>query len=74
MSPDDEVDLFERFFIGLYEHQGGKKGDLAFVDVMSPPPRNRRPTSSETLTLQDVLAEIRTTYDARNNPPFVWAL
>ena len=72
-DPDDQPDLFERFFIGLYEHEGSKRGELRLFDVMCPPPRNRRPQSHETLALEDVLAEIRITYDSRNNPPFEWA-
>lgn len=68
------VDLFERFFVGLYEHQGPDRGDVVFYDVMrNRPPRDRRPTADEVLTFDEVLDEIRMTYDARNNPPFEWA-
>jgi hypothetical protein len=72
-EPDDDPDLFEAFFIGLYEHDGESRGDVLFFDVTSPPPRNRRPGKDEGLTLDQVIARIRTIYDARNNPPFEWS-
>jgi len=68
------LDLFERFFVGIYEHQEAERGHVVFYDVMRPrPPRNRRPYSDEVLTLKQVLDEIRVSYDERNNPPFEWA-
>ena len=71
---DDPVDLFERFFVGLYSWEGKERGDLRLYYVMRQrPPRSRRPTKDETLSLAEVLDEIRAAYDARNNPPFEWA-
>jgi hypothetical protein len=40
---------------------------------MKAPPRGGRPASSDVLELEEVIAEIVRTYDARNNPPFTWA-
>lgn len=69
--PEDPADLFERFFIGLHEADGATRGHLVFYDVARDrPPRNRRPVSKETLSLPEVLEQIRKTYDDRNNPPF----
>jgi hypothetical protein len=68
------LDLFERFFVGIYERQEPERGRVVFYDVMrNRPPRDRRPHPDEVLTLEQVLDEIRATYDERNNPPFEWA-
>jgi hypothetical protein len=72
-SHDDEPDMFERFFVGLYDHDGPTRGELRFFDVMAAPPRARRPRPDETFGLSDVATQIRATYDARNNPLFEWA-
>lgn len=72
-SIDAPVDLFERFFIGLYEHEGVERGATSYFDVLRPPPRDRRPHDAETLSFVAVLDEIRSSYDERNAPPFSWA-
>jgi hypothetical protein len=68
-GPRDDVDLFERFFIGLYEDTG----EALFFDVTRPPPRNRRPHASECLDFDGFITEIVRTYRGRNDPPFHWA-
>jgi hypothetical protein len=73
LQPDDPLELFEGFFVGLYEHEGLEAGSLVFFDVMDKPPRDRRPTADEVMTLDEVVTCIRTIYDSRNNPPFEWA-
>ncbi len=73
-TPHDVPDMFERFFIGLYEADGATRGTVAFYDVARPkPPRNRRPKNAEVMGFSAVIDEIRRTYDERNNPPFGWA-
>ncbi len=67
--PRDDVDLFERFFIGLYEDTA----ETLLFDVMRPPPRNRRPLESECLHFDGFITEIVRTYRGRNDPPFHWA-
>lgn len=67
--PRDDVDLFERFFVSLYEDTG----ETLFFDVMRPPPRSRRPHASECLDFDGFIVEIVRTYNARNDPPFHWA-
>jgi hypothetical protein len=67
---DGAPDLFERFFIGLYDL---KVGETLFFDVMQAPPRNRRPREDESIDFAGLIAAITETYDARNNPPFFWA-
>lgn len=72
-TPRDDVDLFERIFIALYEPDGDKKGETVYFDVMSTPPRSRRPTPDEVMSFDKVIAEIDLTYRLRNDPPFKWA-
>jgi hypothetical protein len=72
-TPKDDVDLFERVFIALYEPEGDDKGDTLFFDVMNKPPRARRPRADEVLTFEQLIEQIRLTYDLRNDPPFEWA-
>jgi hypothetical protein len=66
----NEIDLFERFFIAVYN---GDTGETSFFDVMSPPPRNRSPRVDECLSFEQFIQEIIKSYNDRNNPPFVWA-
>jgi hypothetical protein len=72
-KPSDSAFLFERIFIGLYESEGPKRGDVAFFDVAERPPKAGRPRNGALLTFEDLIAEIKKTYDERNNPPFQWA-
>lgn len=72
-TPRDDVDLFERFFIGLYEPDGPEAGATRFLDVMAPPPRARRLRPDEGLSFDEVIAAIVATYNERNDPPFTWA-
>jgi hypothetical protein len=72
-DPRDDADLFERVFIALYEPVGERLGDVRFFDVMSPPPRDRRPVDAEVLTFEQWIREVETTYAARNDPEFRWA-
>lgn len=70
-APTESPVLFERVFIGLYETRPERFGDVVFFDVMESPPRVGPPGKS--LRLADVVAEIGSTYDERNNPVFKWA-
>jgi hypothetical protein len=72
-KPTDDIALFERFFVALYFPDMPEEGDARFFDVLRPPPRVRRPRPDEGLSFLEFIAAIRDTYDARNNPPFVWA-
>lgn len=68
-TPRDDIDLFERFFVAIYE----PTGESLFFDVANRPPKNRRPRRDEVLGFDEVVREIARTYDIRNNPPFEWA-
>jgi len=69
-KPRNDVDLFERFFIALYNED---TGETFFFDVMDPPPRNRCPRPDECYTFEEFIKEITSTYNERNNPSFEWA-
>jgi hypothetical protein len=70
-KPLDPSLLFERVFIGLYEIEESRFGDIEFFDVMDAPPKRGRP--AKTLTFDQVVDQIVQTYDERNNPQFQWA-
>lgn len=69
-TPRDDVDLFERFFIGVYNDE---TGETCFFDVMNPPPRSRELRPEECASFDELIQEIIKTYNERNNPPFQWA-
>lgn len=68
----NDLDLFERVLVGLYETEGENAGRVHFFDVMERPPRYGRPRASALMTLDQSIEAIRKTYDERNNPPFEW--
>jgi len=67
----DELDRFERVFVALYEHEGDRRGEAVFFDVMEKPPKQGPPKTG--LDFERFVAEVVATYDQRNNPPFEWA-
>lgn len=71
VEPTDDPNLFEKVFIGLYEAEGARFGDVGFFDVTDAPPKRGRP--ARLLAFADVLERIRDVYDRRNSPTFVWA-
>jgi hypothetical protein len=80
--PTDPHQVFERLFIGLYEHEGEKRGEVWFFDVMDKPPRRSRPKRIEPapgeprlglLTLDEAVAEIVKSYGIRNRRYMDWA-
>jgi hypothetical protein len=68
-TPRDDVDLFERFFLAVYNETTGA---CCFFDVAQPPPRSRALHADECITFDEFITAIVTTYNARNNPPFEW--
>jgi hypothetical protein len=70
----DPIERFERFFVCLYGLDGTERGYVRCFDVMKSPPRDRPPTNDESSSLEEVVLEIRETYDRRNTgDPFEWA-
>jgi len=69
-TPRNDVDLFERFYLAVYNDQ---TGDTCFFDVMQPPPRARALRPEECLSFDDFMQGIINAYNERNNPPFQWA-
>lgn len=67
-QPDDEIDKFEKIYIGLYEPDGTA---LRFFDVQEAPPKNGKP--SQTLGYGEFLADVYHEYLRRNRAEFRWA-
>jgi hypothetical protein len=67
-DPDDDIDKFEKIYIGLYEADGS---NLRFFDVEEAPPKNNRPTA--TLSYRQFLQDVYDTYLKRNEAEFKWA-
>lgn len=69
-TPQDSIELFERFYLGLFDEGSGL---VRFFDVNTPPPRDRRPADIETMSEEQLIQEIIGAYNERNDPPFQWA-
>jgi len=81
-EPSDPHQKFERFFVGLYEHEGERRGDVWFFDVMDRPPRRGRPQRTDPpkgeprrglLTLDEMIREVVKAYGIRNRRFIEWS-
>jgi hypothetical protein len=77
LSPDekrfDRFDLTEKLYVGLYRYEEPDRGALRFFDVMDDPPRNGVPPESTTLSLDELVAEVKQTVEERNSVGIEWA-
>jgi hypothetical protein len=73
LRPEDDPNLFERVFVGLYNRDDPDRGDVRFFDVMAAPPKNARPPDRDLLTLDQVVGEIVEAFERRNGLTFKWA-
>ena len=64
LRPDDPAQLFELFYIGLYDHSGPERGRVRFFDVMDPPRRHGVPW--RLVDLDQVINRIVEVYGLRN--------
>ena len=71
--PTDEQELLERLFLCVFETTGERRGEEWYFDVQSPPPRVGKPVAAGRVSWEQLLEEIRSTYDRRNSPHFAWA-
>jgi hypothetical protein len=69
-TPRDDIDLFEQFFVAVYNES---TGETCFFDVTKAPPRSGRPGSDDCMGFDAFIGAIVDTYNSRNNPPFRWA-
>jgi hypothetical protein len=72
-NPKNEQELFERVFVAIYEHDGGRRGEVTFFDVTDKPPMKGVPRIPPAYAFDGFLKEVTKTYDARNKPAFEWA-
>lgn len=70
VRPDEPAQLFELFYIGLYEHEGLNEGEIVFFDVMSAPPKKGRPRA--VVDLDHVIGRILQVYGIRNRKYIPW--
>lgn len=64
----DDIDRYERVFVGLYSRDGVR---MEFFDVDDAPPKRGRPKTL--LTYGDFLKEVEDTFLRRNSADFAWA-
>ena len=70
--PTDSPGLFEAVFIGLYEPDGDLRGQVAFFDVMTNPPKQGRPKQG-LIGFDQLVRAITSVYDRRNGSKKDWA-
>jgi hypothetical protein len=70
-APTDDPNLFEAVFIGLYDTDPQRFGQVSFFDVRNAPPRSGRP--KDAMGFDQLVEAIKRTYDTRNSPVFEWA-
>ena len=68
VAPHDEIDRYERVFIGLYARDSSR---MEFFDVDHAPPKRGRPTTL--LAYGQFLEEVEKTFLRRNAADFEWA-
>jgi transcriptional regulator with XRE-family HTH domain len=71
IPPSGDADLFESFFIGLYDSDAPAGENDIFFDVTRPPPKTGRPVDG--LLISDVAMRIKQKYDEINTIPFSFA-
>lgn len=80
--PDGDADLFELFFVGLYDENQSAGGHDFFVDVSDPPPQKGRPLRRPfvapappylDLSLEEVAERIKAKYEEVNIYSFDYA-
>jgi len=71
-SADDQAELFERVYVGLFDLDGAERGTVQFFDVAQPPPRVGRPRRVDTVDLRAVVDAIRAIEQERNERAPVW--
>ena len=69
---DKRFDRFEAFYIGLYEADGDRRGQVRFFDVRNNPPQNGKSRREDTLTFEALTAEVRRLVDRRNSKGIEW--
>lgn len=69
-GPKDDAQRFEKGFIGLYEHQGPRSGEVVFFDIEHVPPQFGRP--KDLYDLDGLVRHIVIAYDGRNSMKRAW--
>jgi len=69
----DRFDLAEKLYVALYRAEGDERGLVRFFDVSRDPPRNGYPSDEATLSLAELVAEMKRLVDLRNSAGIEWA-
>lgn len=69
---DRRFERFEAFYIGLYESAGEDSGYVRFFDVRQNPPQRGKPRSGDTVSFEELTAEIKALVDRRNSKEVKW--
>lgn len=72
-APDDEPDLFEAFYVVLYDTFEETALFWPVHRLDRPPPASRRPREGEVTDLDGAISDVVDLYEDRNQPPFEWA-
>ena len=70
-KPADDLTLFERILVGLYETGASDFGRVHFFDVADAPPRTGKPRVLK--SFREAVNAIVDAYDRRNKTKFEWA-
>jgi hypothetical protein len=74
-EPDDHrYERFEAFYIGLYEHEGDLRGQVRFFDVRTDPPQTGRPRRQDTLSFDELVANMAGLVERRNSKVLKWGV
>ncbi|QXC61724.1 hypothetical protein KSP35_02445 [Aquihabitans sp. G128] len=72
-EPEDEPDLFEAFFICIYDPESTDVRLWPVHDLALAPPKVGRPGDRSTLSLDAALGQCAAIFEHRNNPAFEFA-
>ena len=68
--PDEPAQMFELFYLGLYEWEAETAGRIRFFDVMDAPPK--RGTPKKLIEMDEVIRRIVAVYGLRNRKYIPW--
>lgn len=72
-EPTQQAELFERIYLGLYEWQGQRRGEVVFVDALDRPVKQfGRPDPGRAFGLDELITRIVARYDGRNKVTPPW--
>jgi len=71
---DKRFERFELFYLGVYETEAERRGQIRFFDVRKNPPRNGKPRREDTISFDELITEIQVAVDRRNSTGIEWGV